>query len=75
MQLSKAMGVQQVTTSQFKDRALELFRRIEESDSTVVVTDQGKPVVVVRRYRKSQCSPLEVLRDSVADFKRPTEPV
>lgn len=69
------MDVQQVTKSQFKARALELFRKIEESGSSVVVTDQGRPIVEVRRYRGNQRSPLEVLRNSVADFKRPTEPI
>ncbi|MBF5051959.1 hypothetical protein ISO4_00561 [Alcanivorax venustensis ISO4] len=69
------MDVQQVTKSQFKSRASELFRKIEESGLTVVVTDQGRPVVEVRRCRRNQRSPLEVLRNSVVDFKRPTEPI
>ncbi len=69
------MDVQQVTEAQFKGRALELFRKIEESGLTVVVTDQGRPVVEIRRYRRNQRSPLEVLRNSVVDFKRPTEPI
>lgn len=69
------MDVQQVTKSQFKGRASELFRKIEESGLTVVVTDQGSPVVEIRRCRRNQRSPLEVLRNSVVDFKRPTEPI
>ena len=71
----RAIDVQQVAKSQFKARALELFRKIEESGSSVVVTDKGRPIVEVRRYRMNHRSPLEVLRNSVADFKRPTEPV
>jgi|TARA_R100000501_G_scaffold8212_1_gene16825 antitoxin (DNA-binding transcriptional repressor) of toxin-antitoxin stability system len=70
-----SMDTEQVTKSQFKARALELFRKIEESGSTVVVTDHGRPIVEVRRYRRNQRSPLEVLRNSVVDFKRPTEPI
>lgn len=69
------MDVQQVTKSQFKSRASELFRKIEESGLTVVVTDQGSPVVEIRRSRRNQRSSLEVLRNSVVDFKRPTEPI
>jgi len=69
------MDVQQVTKSQFKSRASELFRKIEESGLTVVVTDQGSPVVEIRRSRRNQRSPLEVLRNSVVDFKRPSEPI
>lgn len=69
------MDVQQVTKSQFKSRASELFRKIEESGLTVVVTDQGSPVVEIRRSRRNQRSPREVLRNSVVDFKRPTEPI
>lgn len=69
------MDTERVTKSQFKARALELFRKIEKSGSIVVVTDHGRPIVEVRRCRRNQRSPLEVLRNSVADFKRPTEPI
>ncbi|HAB06377.1 MAG TPA: prevent-host-death protein [Alcanivorax sp.] len=69
------MDTEQVTKSQFKARALTLFRKIETSGSIVVVTDHGRPVFEVRRCRSDPRSPLEVLRNSVVAFKRPTEPV
>ena len=40
----RAIDVQQVAKSQFKARALELFRKIEESGSTAVVTGQRRRV-------------------------------
>jgi len=69
------MDSEQVTKSQFKARALEFFRKVEDSGSSVVVTDHGRPAVEIRRYRTDKRSPLEALRNSVADFKRPTDSV
>lgn len=66
---------EQVSKSQFKAKALELFRQVESSGNTVIVTDHGKPTIEVRRYRKSERSPLEILKGSVTEYKEPTEPV
>jgi antitoxin (DNA-binding transcriptional repressor) of toxin-antitoxin stability system len=65
----------QVSKSQFKAKALELFRQIESSGNAVIVTDHGKPTIEVRQYRKTERSPLEVLRGSVTEYSEPTEPV
>ena len=51
------MDAERVTKSQFKARAFEFFRKIEDTDSPVVVTDHGKPVLEVRCYRVDKCSP------------------
>lgn len=64
-----------VTKSQFKARALEYLRQVEMSGESVVVTDRGRPAVELRRYRRDKRSPLERLRGSVLEFKKPIEPV
>ena len=64
-----------VSKSQFKTRALELFRQVESSGDTVIVTDHGRPIIEVRRYRKTEHGALEALKDSVIMYEDPTEPV
>lgn len=69
------MGAIPVTKSQFKARALEYFRQVEISGEALVVTDRGKPVIEVRRYRNDARTPLEKLRGSVVKYTGPTQPV
>lgn len=65
----------QVSKSQFKARALELFRQVEASGEPLVVTDHGQPKLEVRRYQPRTRDPLLVLRDSVLRYDDPLEPV
>jgi antitoxin (DNA-binding transcriptional repressor) of toxin-antitoxin stability system len=69
------MEVSIVSKSQFKARALELFRQIETTGNSLIVTDHGKPVLEVRPYQSTVRSPLQVLRDSVVRYDRPTQPI
>lgn len=64
-----------VSKSQFKAKALELFRQVESSGDTVIVTDHGKPTIEVRRYRERERNPLDILKGSVTEYVDPTEPV
>jgi prevent-host-death family protein len=64
-----------VSKSEFKSRALELMREVEESGSSLIVTDRGEPVVEVRKIGKSKRDPLEELRGSVLFYERPFDPV
>lgn len=64
-----------VSKSEFKARALELFRQIEASGEPMVVTDHGRPTLEVRPYKPQARSPLEVLRGSLLHYDRPTAPV
>jgi len=64
-----------VSKSQFKSRALELFRQVESSGERLIVTDRGAPALEVRRYVEHVRAPLEVLRGSVLRYDRPTDPV
>ncbi|MFM8275725.1 MAG: type II toxin-antitoxin system Phd/YefM family antitoxin [Cyanobium sp.] len=68
----------QVSKSQFKAHALELFRQIEASGEPLVVTDHGRPTLEVRPYRPSQSpsdDPLEQLRGSLLRYDHPLDPV
>lgn len=69
------MSTRLVSKSQFKAKALEFCRQVEATGESVIVTDNGRPAVEVRRYRDDQRPPLEKLRGSVIEFKDPTEPV
>ena len=64
-----------VSKSQFKPRALEWFRRIQETGQPVVITDRGEPVLEIVPYRQDPDALLRSLRGSVLRYERPTEPV
>ena len=66
---------EQVSKSQFKAKALELFRLVESSGDVLIVTDHGRPTIEVRRYRDTDRDPLEILKGSVTEYKAPMEPV
>jgi antitoxin (DNA-binding transcriptional repressor) of toxin-antitoxin stability system len=68
------MGMQ-VSKSQFKAKALELFRQVETTGEPLVVTDHGQPKLEVRRYQPHTRDPLAVLRGSVLRYDNPTLPV
>jgi len=65
----------QVSKSQFKAKALELFRQVEASGEPLVITDHGQPKLEVRPYHPSRRDPLEVLRGSVLRYNDPASPV
>ncbi|MHB1942828.1 MAG: type II toxin-antitoxin system Phd/YefM family antitoxin [Acidiferrobacteraceae bacterium] len=69
------MHSEQVSKSQFKAKALEFLRHVEATGEPVVITDNGRPTIEVRRFRSDQRAPLERLRGSVAQYESPTEPV
>ena len=64
-----------VSKSQFKAKALEFFRQVEASGEPIVITDNGRPTLEIRRYQQRTQDPLEILRGSVLRYENPTEPV
>ena len=64
-----------MSKTEFKAHALEVFRDIETSGEPVVVTDRGRPVLEIRKLKQGPDDPLLLLRDSVAKYEAPTEPV
>lgn len=65
----------QVSKSQFKSKALEYFRHVEADNQSMIITDHGKPTIEIRKYQKNQISPLELLKNSVTEYKNPTDPI
>lgn len=64
-----------ISKTEFKARALELFRQIEATGETIIVTDHGKPSVEIRPYRAEEAHPLARLRGSVVHFAEPFAPI
>lgn len=64
-----------ISKTVFKAKALELFRQVEETGETMIVTDHGKPKLEVRLFRSLIRAPLDVLRGSVQHYERPTDPI
>ena len=65
----------EISKSEFKARALELFRQIESTGEALVVTDHGRPVLEVRPYRAPDADVLGTLRGTITRYDKPTEPV
>lgn len=64
-----------VSKTEFKARALEIFRQVEATGESIVVTDHGKPTLEIRPYQTVERDPLSVLRGSVVRFEDPLSPV
>ena len=64
-----------ISKSQFKAKALEYFRQVEESGDSIVITDHGQPKLEVRPFRDQSPSPLSALRGSVLHYDAPFAPV
>jgi len=76
--LTLANSPRQVSKTQFKAHALALFREIEASGDPVVITDHGRPALVVRPYRPQEAGAPEALlalRGTVIHYEDPLEPV
>ena len=69
------MALERVTKSEFKARALQYLRQVEESGVPVVVTDRGDPTVEIRRYRADPRSPQDLLCGTVIAYESPSAPV
>ena len=64
-----------VSKSQFKPKALNYFREVEQSGRELVITDRGKPVLKLVPYSEKPDSWLKPLRGSVKKYLKPTDPV
>ena len=69
------MSVKTVSKSRFKAKALEYFREVETTGRDLVITDNGRPVLKLVRYRADAESPESSLRDTVLRYDDPTLPV
>ncbi len=67
--------MQVISKTDFKAQALKVFRDIEKTGESRIITDRGKPTLEIRKLRESNKSPLEVLKGTVVKFTNPTIPV
>ena len=64
-----------VSKSQFKPRAFEYFRRVQERRETLVITERGAPVLKIMPFSEDDDADLAALRGSVLRYDDPLEPV
>lgn len=63
-----------VSKSRFKPRALEYFRKVQETGEELILTDHGKPVLRITPYKPDPGAALSSLRKSVVRYAEPLEP-
>ncbi len=64
-----------VSKSKFKPRALQFFRKVEQTGNEIIITDHGKPVLKIIPYSEEPSEELKALRNSVIKYEDPTTPV
>lgn len=64
-----------VSKSKFKAKALEYFRQVEATGEPLVITDNGKATLEIRRINSAKYDPREALRGSLLRYDDPFEPV
>ena len=64
-----------VSKATFKARALEIFRRVQETGEPVLITDRGRPVLRLEPYYGEVDAVLASLRGTVLSYHNPTEPI
>ncbi len=64
-----------ISKSQFKPRAFEYFRLVEETNTELIITDHNKPVLKIVPYAPDDERLLRQLRGLVERYEDPTGPV
>jgi prevent-host-death family protein len=67
--------MQRLSKSQFKPRALEIMRTVEQTGESILITDHGKEVLELKPHTPSDTDPLQQLKDSVVRLQGPFTPV
>jgi len=65
----------EISKTRFKAQALKIFRRLEQTGEPLIVTDRGRPALIVRKYTRPTPEPLARLRGSVRRYDQPFESV
>ncbi|MBL4900600.1 MAG: type II toxin-antitoxin system Phd/YefM family antitoxin [Colwellia sp.] len=65
----------EMSKTEFKAHALEVFRNVEQSGQTLIITDRGMPKIEIRKIRRQEVSPMELLKNSVVKYESATAPV
>jgi prevent-host-death family protein len=64
-----------ISKSEFKPHALKYFREVERTGKPLIITDRGRPVLKISPYVEDPERALELLRNTVITYDRPTDPV
>jgi len=64
-----------VSKSEFKPKALNYFREVEQSSKELVITDRGRPVLKLVPYIENPDAWLKPLKGSVKTYLEPTDPI
>lgn len=64
----------EVSKSEFKARALEILRAVEDTGEPILVTDRGVPTIEVRPYNAQIRNAKQLLRGSVLVYENPEAP-
>ncbi len=64
-----------ISKSQFKPKSLQYFREIQKKGHEIIITDHGKPVVIISPFKKDSQVILKELKNSVLQYDDPLEPV
>ena len=69
------MSMIRIPKSQFKPKAFEILRMVEEQNETVIVTDRGRDAVTITRANREKKSMTDSLAGGVEWYTDPTKPV
>lgn len=69
------MSTVTVSKTQFKPKAFEYLRRVEQERDTIRVTDHGRPVAEIVPYGEPSREALKKMRGLVREYTSPTEPI
>jgi prevent-host-death family protein len=64
-----------ISKSQFKPKAFEYLRLVEETNTEIFITDHGKPVVKIVPDKPTDDEDLKALQGLVVKYEDPLEPV
>ncbi|MFH2085248.1 MAG: type II toxin-antitoxin system Phd/YefM family antitoxin [bacterium] len=65
-----------ISKSEFKAKALEYMRFVEQNNQPIIVTDMGTPVIQVQVFQpKSKSDPYDYYRGSVLKYVGPNKPL
>ncbi len=67
--------MEQISKTELKAHALEVFRDIEQSGIPRIITDRGRPTLEIRKVRQNNLQPLHVLKGTIVKFEAATTPV
>ena len=73
--INRALLMNTISKTEFKARALEILRDIEQSNQPRVITDRGRPTLEIRKLKQYEMDPLKLLKGTVLKYDAATAPV